>query len=179
MALTIRLSPDEEALIEILKEKLGIGSASRALIKSADIVVNKLTPLQQELFNEQKAHKEMKQKFFELRDLIKSKLHAEQKIAIVCGLDQSGSQPGEPGNCNHSSGPRAAAELTTDCSFSFYMMISMDELKAGDKVFLLDMKGKPVINTVESVDLLNGSFQVEEHSYTVHPDLPNSLIILT
>lgn len=179
MALTIRLSPDEEALIEILKEKLGIGSASRALIKSADMVVNKLTPLQEELSNEQKAHKEMEQKFYELRDLIKSKLHAEQKIAIACGLDQSGSQPGEPGNCNHSSSPRAAAELTTDCSFSFYEMKSLNELEPGDKILLIDMEGKPAVNTVESIDILNGSLQVEEHFYTVHPDLPNSLIILT
>jgi len=49
MALTIRLTPDQEKLVEQLKEQLNETSASKALLKAADIVVKEVPILKEQL----------------------------------------------------------------------------------------------------------------------------------
>ena len=167
MALTIRLTELNEKLIERLKDYFGTEAASKALLKAARLVIDELIPIKDKLRQANEDLSDLHAKHNTLKKLIDDRTAIDQQIAIISGHGQAGSGADQPGNCNHFSPPAAARGDESDCSFSSYEIVCLEDLETNNKVLLLDISGKPGVFTVDEINIELESFTVKEHSFDI------------
>ena len=80
MALTIRLTEEDEKLIEKLKHLLSEGRSSQALLKAAKIVVNEYPKLEDDLNKLQAKYDESRNKHNNLLELLNQKINIDKEI---------------------------------------------------------------------------------------------------
>ena len=80
MALTIRLSEQEEKLIQKLKEQLGEASASKALIKAAGIVTEDYLEVKDQLEELRRLHESLHYDFNAIMELFIQRHNLDIKI---------------------------------------------------------------------------------------------------
>lgn len=80
MALTIRLTPGDEELVNKLKKQLGSRSLSQALLQAADLVVNKLPVLEGENRKLKAVKHSLKQDINNIKETLLDKKAAEDEI---------------------------------------------------------------------------------------------------
>lgn len=167
MALTIRLTPEDDKLIEKLKDMLSLGSASKALLEAARLVIDELIPIKGKLRQANEDLLELQRDYKQLQDLMKEHYRLQEQIAIICFDGHPGSLPGTEENCNHNQLPVAAAGMNNDCKFFSYEIVDLSELSPKDKVLLIDINGEPGIFTVDEINAELECFTVEEHNFDV------------
>jgi hypothetical protein len=96
MALTIRLTAGDEALIEQLKEQTGQASASRALLEAARIVTREHHQLQKEFAACREAYQELDREHYKLKDLIRVYHNINKEFAIISVNQERADRP-DPG----------------------------------------------------------------------------------
>ena len=178
MALTIRLTPEEEAYVEELKKTLNVPSASKALMGAAKLILFEFSPQKEKLLMSKANYSNLEFKYKKLIELLQHKHTLDESInAIIYPDGHPGSQPGPEVNCNHIQLLAADQMAKNDCRFSDFDVIDIIALDPGDKVLLL-VEGVPTVCKVDEVDHDSESFSVEEMNGFIQPDLRQAILLM-